>query len=86
MTSVLGTFIYYLGIVLVIAIIIRAVMSWVMPMDNSGLSRVLNDITEPILGPIRRILPPLGGIDLSPLVAIILIQVISNLLLQALSA
>jgi YggT family protein len=47
---------------------------------------VLNDITEPILGPIRRILPPLGGIDLSPLVAIILIQVISNLLLQALSA
>jgi YggT family protein len=85
MQSVLATFIYYLGIVLVVAIIIRAIMSWVMPMDNSGLSRVLNDITEPVLAPIRRILPPLGGLDLSPLVAIILIQVISSVLVNALS-
>jgi YggT family protein len=74
--EVLTTFIRILGNVLWIAILIRALMSWVMPQEGSGFSRVLRDITEPILAPIRRVMPPLGGIDLSPLLAIILIQLI----------
>ena len=76
MQEVLTTFIRILGNVLWIAILIRALMSWVMPQEGSGFSRVLRDITEPILAPIRRVMPPLGGIDLSPLLAIILIQLI----------
>ena len=76
MQEVVITFIRILGTVLWIAILIRALMSWVMPQEGSGFSRVLRDITEPILAPIRRVMPPLGGIDLSPLLAIILIQLV----------
>ena len=77
------TFITILGNVLWIAILIRALMSWVMPQEGSGFSRVLRDITEPILAPIRRILPTVGGIDFSPLLAIVLIQVIVNVLVTS---
>jgi len=70
--------------VLFFAILIRALMSWVMPQDASGFSRVLVDITEPIIAPIRRVLPSMGGLDLSPLVAMILIQIGSQFLLRVL--
>jgi YggT family protein len=79
------SFIHILATVLIIAIIIRALMSWFMPQDGGGgLSRVLLDITEPILAPIRRILPPVGGIDFSPILAMILIQLVSTVLAQLL--
>jgi YggT family protein len=79
-------FVQILGNVLVIAIIIRAIVSWVMPQDSSGLTRVLLDITEPILAPIRRVLPPVGGIDFSPILALVLIQLLSNLTTQLLAS
>ena len=78
--NVLAQFIYILGTVLSFAILIRALMSWFMPADGSGLSRVLLDVTEPVLAPIRRVLPPVGGIDFSPLLGIVLVTVISQLL------
>jgi YggT family protein len=78
LTSTLTSFVSILCTVLSLAIIVRALMSWVMPVGGSGISRVLIDVTEPILAPIRRVLPPLGGIDFSPLLAIILIQVIQS--------
>jgi YggT family protein len=76
--SIIKDFITILCSVLSLAIIIRALMSWVMPVGGTGLARVLIDVTEPVLAPIRRVLPPLGGIDFSPLLAIILIQVIQS--------
>ncbi|HEX8919144.1 MAG TPA: YggT family protein [Chloroflexota bacterium] len=82
MTDVLATFISILGTVLWVAIFIRAILSWVAPQGGNAVSRVLVDITEPVLAPIRRILPPLGGFDLSPIVAIILIQVVSSALVN----
>ena len=78
LTSTIVTFISILCTVLSLAIIVRALMSWVMPVGGTGITRVLIDVTEPILAPIRRVLPPLGGIDFSPLLAIILIQVIQS--------
>ena len=42
--------------------------------------RVLNQITEPILKPIRRVIPPLGGLDLSPLIVFVIIFFLQNLL------
>ncbi|MBV9282270.1 MAG: YggT family protein [Chloroflexi bacterium] len=59
-------------------------MSWFMPQDGSGISRVLFDITEPVLAPIRRVLPPIAGFDFSPILAIVLIQIISYALQQML--
>ncbi len=79
-------FVQILANVLVVAIIIRAIISWVMPRENSGFTRVLLDVTEPVLAPIRRVLPPLGGIDFSPILAMILIQIASQLVTQLLAS
>lgn len=57
-----------------------------MPNDGTGLTRILNDITEPILGPIRRVLPPVSGIDFSPILALIIIQIVSFILIGLLPA
>jgi YggT family protein len=78
-------FISILSTVLVVAIIIRAILSWFTPDSGTGLLRIIMDVTEPILGPIRRILPPVGGIDFSPFLAIILIWLVGQLLIHALS-
>ena len=60
------------------AIFVRALLSW-FPIDpHNPLVTLLYDITEPILDPLRRVIPRLGMIDITPLVAILLIQVIGN--------
>ena len=60
------------------AIFIRVLLSW-FPIDpRNPLVTVLYEITEPILEPLRRVVPRLGMFDLTPMVAIILIQVIGN--------
>lgn len=56
------------------ALILQAVLSWVNP--YSPVAAPVNQLTRPFLDPIRRILPPVSGIDLSPLVAILLAQVL----------
>ncbi|MCP4294907.1 MAG: YggT family protein [Proteobacteria bacterium] len=67
------------------AIIIRALMSWVRPDPSHVLVRTLMRITDPILNPIMRIMPNLGGIDISPIIAILLIQLVQQFLLQQLA-
>ncbi|GAB3011162.1 YggT family protein [Bowmanella dokdonensis] len=54
-------------------LIIRAILSWV-SQGRNPIELVLHQLTEPMLAPIRRIIPPLGGLDLSVLVAIIALQ------------
>lgn len=65
---------------LIVAIIIRSLMSWFTIDPKNILVNVVQTITEPILAPLRRILPRLNMFDLSPMVAIILIYVIIWLL------
>ena len=55
-------------------LILQAVLSWVNP--HSPVAAPAYQLTRPFLDPIRRILPPISGIDLSPLVAILLAQVV----------
>jgi YggT family protein len=85
-SDTVATFISILTQVLFFAILIRALMSWIMPNDSSGISRVLQDVTEPVLAPIRRVLPPVGGIDFSPLLAMVLLQVVGNVLVSLVSS
>ncbi|MDE2442041.1 MAG: YggT family protein [Betaproteobacteria bacterium] len=59
--------------ILIGALILQAVLSWINP--YSPLAAPAYQLTRPILDPIRRILPTISGIDLSPLVAILLLQV-----------
>ncbi len=57
------------------AILFQAILSWVNPYHP--ISSALNPLTQPILNPIRRILPLANGIDFSPLVALILLQMLN---------
>jgi YggT family protein len=66
-----------LGYVMVLAIFLRAIVSWFGLDPRSPFIQALDSVTEPILDPIRRVMPRLGMIDLSPLVAIILLQFVS---------
>jgi len=70
-------------------LLIRAVMSWFVQGNYNrtfhDVYRVLVQLTEPILAPIRRLLPATGPIDVSPLVALILIRVVERVLVRLLS-
>ncbi|MCH9799791.1 MAG: YggT family protein [Betaproteobacteria bacterium] len=57
------------------ALILHVILSWVNP--HMLIAPALHSLTQPILGPIQRLMPALGGIDFSPLVAIILLQMIN---------
>ena len=56
------------------ALIVQAVLSWVNP--YSPVAPVFDALTRPFLRPIRRFVPPLGNVDLSPLVLIVALQVL----------
>ena len=66
--------------VLSLAIIFRTILSWFSPRPTNILAVILNKVTEPLLAPLRRIIPRAGMFDFTPLVAIILLQLIANLL------
>lgn len=78
----LSTFVSILAQVLSITILARILLSWIPSLQQSRLGQLIYEITEPILGPIRRVIPPLGMIDLSPMIALLLIQMVSGLLLR----
>jgi YggT family protein len=68
-------FVQILAQVLVIAIILRSIFTWfVKPGQENALLRILIDVTEPMLRPLRRFMPSMGMLDLSPFIAILLIQ------------
>lgn len=62
-----------------IAIIAQAILSWVGPQTYNPFSSLLHSLTEPILRPARRLLPPISGIDLSPILVIIFLQLMKIL-------
>jgi YggT family protein len=71
---------------LIVAIIIRAVLSWFPPSRTmTPVYALLADVTNPVLRPIQQRLPSLGGFDLSPLIAILLISVVESLVLGVLA-
>ena len=65
------------------AIIIRAVLSWFDPRGQNPVSRALIELTEPIVAPIRSIMPRMGMIDLSPMIAIFVIYILQAMISSA---
>jgi YggT family protein len=65
--------------IFIFAIIIQAILSWVNPDPYNPVSGLLASITYPILSPFRRLIKPMGGLDLSPLVALIALMFIQRL-------
>jgi YggT family protein len=76
MELVLVNFVRLLATVLWLLLIARVLLSWTNPTGGGGLTAFIYQATEPILAPIRRVLPPTGGIDWSPLVAMLLVGVV----------
>jgi len=61
-------------------IIARAIISWMNPNPYNPIIRLIHAVTDPVLEPIRRMLPDMGGIDISPLVVMIIIWFIMSLI------
>ncbi len=68
------------------AVLIMAVLSWIAPSGPNPVYEVLEQVTRPILRPVRRVIPLIGGVDLSPLVVLIGLQVLKMLLVRPLLA
>jgi YggT family protein len=79
MSNVMTNFVMLLGAALWVLILLRVVMSWTSPHGGGGFTAFVYQATEPILGPIRRVIPPTGGLDLSPFVALVLLSIIEGL-------
>jgi YggT family protein len=83
-SSYLVNFIGLLINILTLAIFLRVLASWVDPFANNRISQILRDITEPILAPIRALMPGAMMFDFSPIIASLLLQALGRLLLGAL--
>lgn len=75
--QILLTFVSFLVQVLTFCIFARAIISWFPISPTNPLVVILNQITEPVLGPLRRVVPTMGAIDLTPLIAIVILQIVS---------
>lgn len=69
---------------LVLAIFVRVIMSWVPMRLPFGLNELVWNVTEPVLAPIRRYVPIAGGMDFSPFIALLLIQIVVSIILRVL--
>ncbi len=79
MPLVFVNFLQLLAFVLWILIIARVVVSWIAP-RGGGVVAFIYQATEPILAPIRRFVPPTGGIDWAPLIALLLLGAVTQAL------
>jgi YggT family protein len=67
--------------VLDLLILLRVLFSWINLGPGNDLVRVVYQITEPILAPLRRYIPSFGGLDITPMVALMLIELVKRLLI-----
>ena len=82
MAALITSFLGLLALVLTILIFARVIVSWTNPAGGGNLTAFLYQATEPILAPIRRIFPPTGGLDWAPMIAILLLGVLTRLFLR----
>jgi YggT family protein len=66
------------------AIIIQAIISWMQPNNFNPFIIIITQLTEPLLGPARRMIPSIGGLDISPMIVILLLQLINIVVLNPL--
>ncbi len=85
MNEVFVRFADYLLNALTIVLGVRILMSWVSPRGHDSFSQILFQITEPILDPIRRLLPQTGMFDLAPMIAILVLNFVVRPLIAALA-
>lgn len=82
--ALIGIFSLFLK-VLFYALIISVILSWVAPGSHSPAAELVTQITEPVLAPFRRLIPNLGGLDISPIFAFIALQLLQSWLIPRLA-
>lgn len=85
MLTILVTAIHWISLILIIIVFIDVVLSFFMDPSNP-LRRTLDRIVEPMLNPIRRLVPPVGGMDFSPVVLLVVIQLVEFILIRLLDS
>jgi len=70
--------------VFLVAIVVQVILSWINPGTYNPVNSVIYSLTTPVLAPFQRIIPPMSGIDLSPLFAILALQVLRMLIMPLL--
>jgi YggT family protein len=63
-----------------LVVLVAVILSWMRLDPRNPLARIVYSLTDPILRPIRQALPPMGGLDLSPMVLLLGLQVLKSLL------
>ncbi len=64
-----------------LAILLRVLFSWINPDPDNALVRLIYQVTDPILAPLRRYIPPVAGLDITPIVAIVVLELLHRLLI-----
>jgi YggT family protein len=82
MPLVVLNFLQLLFSVLMLLVIARVIVSWLAPSGGGGLVAFIYQATEPILAPIRRLVPPSGGLDWAPLIAMLVLGLLLRLVVQ----
>ena len=59
------------------------VLSWIRLSPGNPVAQIVHTLTEPVLEPARRVIPPMGGLDLSPMVVLIALQIIRSVLIRS---
>jgi len=80
------TFINFLFDLVSLLIILRAFLSFVRPDPYHPVIRLINQMTDPVLEPLRRVVPPLGMVDITPVIALVLLRVLQRLLVTILTS
>jgi YggT family protein len=78
--AVFITFLQLLSTLLWVLILARVIISWTNPRGGGSLVALVYQVTEPILAPIRRLIPPTSGIDWSPLIAMLILGAITRMI------
>ena len=81
MIEILALFIRSISQLLVLLVVVSVILSYFLD-PYHPIRRSIDSVVEPMLAPIRRVVPLIGVLDLSPLILIILLQVLSNLLVS----
>jgi len=83
--SIIGVTALFLNIFF-FAMIISVILSWVAPASHNPGAELVNQICEPVLAPFRRMLPNLGGLDISPILAFMVLKLLDMLVINNLAA
>ena len=80
--NLLADFVNLFFYLLSLAILARVLLSWVRVSPYHPAVELLYQITEPVLAPLRRVIPPVGMMDISPIIAMFLLRIIGQVLVE----